>query len=106
MKTEFVVFMLIVIFVGATQALVSCGNGWTCKDYQTCCRHPKGFFMCCPITSGVCCCNGETCCPSLSMCSSNSVSCYSCPSFAALLSPEKYSGIPAATMTKAIHKEE
>ncbi|XP_076341382.1 granulin-like [Tachypleus tridentatus] len=82
MKTAFLVLFSLVVLAGDAYAVVYCGNGWICPDGNTCCLHPNGGFGCCGIRNAVCCCSGETCCPSLHSCSADSTRCNRCPSFA------------------------
>ncbi|XP_076341401.1 granulin-like [Tachypleus tridentatus] len=100
MKTAFLVLFSLVVLAGDAYAVVYCGNGWICPDGNTCCLHPNGGFGCCGIRNAVCCCSGETCCPSLHSCSADSTRCNRCPSFAGAV----WGDAPKATSIVAARK--
>ncbi|CAN7991961.1 unnamed protein product, partial [Ixodes hexagonus] len=41
----------------------TCKDGHICPGETTCCPTPSGRYNCCPFASGVCCSDGEHCCP-------------------------------------------
>ncbi|KAM7307096.1 putative granulin [Ixodes scapularis] len=41
----------------------TCKDGHICPGDTTCCPTPSGRYNCCPFASGVCCSDGEHCCP-------------------------------------------
>ncbi|XP_037395745.1 progranulin-like [Pygocentrus nattereri] len=43
-------------------AVVTCDAHRSCLSGQTCCKHPKGTFSCCPFPEGECCHDGFSCC--------------------------------------------
>ncbi|KAM9340274.1 progranulin-like [Symphorus nematophorus] len=44
-------------------SVVHCDNYYYCPDGNTCCRHPKGAWFCCPYSPARCCLDGYHCCP-------------------------------------------
>ncbi|KAG0444110.1 hypothetical protein HPB47_014159, partial [Ixodes persulcatus] len=47
---------------------VSCPDGSSCLDQQTCCQSKNGSYGCCPTPEAVCCEDHETCCPKGTVC--------------------------------------
>ncbi|XP_040075302.1 multiple epidermal growth factor-like domains protein 6 isoform X2 [Ixodes scapularis] len=47
---------------------VSCPDGSSCLDQQTCCQSKNGTYGCCPLPEAVCCPDHETCCPKGTVC--------------------------------------
>uniref|UniRef100_A0A4D5RU88 Putative epithelin/granulin n=1 Tax=Ixodes scapularis TaxID=6945 RepID=A0A4D5RU88_IXOSC len=47
---------------------VSCPDGSSCLDQQTCCQFKNGTYGCCPLPEAVCCPDHKTCCPKGKVC--------------------------------------
>uniref|UniRef100_A0A3B4EFA3 Granulins domain-containing protein n=1 Tax=Pygocentrus nattereri TaxID=42514 RepID=A0A3B4EFA3_PYGNA len=55
-------------------SVVTCNKDRSCLSGQTCCKHPKGTYSCCPFPE-VCCPDGFHCCPYGSRCDATSSHC-------------------------------
>ncbi|KAI5628126.1 granulins precursor, partial [Silurus asotus] len=45
------------------QKNIDCGEGFRCRDTETCCRMSESSWGCCPFLKAVCCSDMQRCCP-------------------------------------------
>ncbi|KAM9385932.1 progranulin-like isoform 2-T2 [Pholidichthys leucotaenia] len=51
------------VSVQTKSSVVYCDSYYYCPDGSTCCRHPQGPWICCPLSPAKCCADGFHCCP-------------------------------------------
>ena len=56
-------------------SLGSCPSPDPCSKDQTCCSGPDGNYGCCPYQNGICCSDGEHCCPANYECDMDKMQC-------------------------------
>ena len=56
-------------------SLGSCPSPDPCSKDQTCCSGPEGNYGCCPYQNGICCSDGEHCCPANYECDMDKMQC-------------------------------
>lgn len=47
---------------------ITCPDGSTCSDDNTCCKRPTGLYGCCGYANAVCCNGTDSCCPEDNTC--------------------------------------
>jgi hypothetical protein len=92
MKNTKFVILISLISLACSQLKLQCGSSEDfCRDDQTCCALPEGSFGCCPYIDGVCCSDGDHCCPNGYECNLEKLHCdkNSSDNFLALLIPDE-----------------